>query len=117
MCNSQNFTEEQIRALIFALNLIGEKNSGYIPINSLNDASELVAYVSGYESWKQLRVALRKEQKSIEDYNYIEHPKHISNHTNVESAKDLVIDLNIEKLSDIEKQLKLPKIKFKPVKF
>ena len=111
--NSQNFTEEQIRALIFALNLIGEKNSGYIPINSLNDASELVAYVSGYESWKQLRVALRKEQKSIEDYNYIEHPKHISNHTNVESAKDLIIDLNIEKLSDIEKQLKLPKIKFK----
>lgn len=112
---SQKFTEEQVRALIFSLNLIGEKNSGYIPVNSLNDASEIIAYISGFDSWKQLRNSLRKDSVATDNYNYIAHPKSINNFKLLEQAKkatQTVIEVNIESFNILENKLKLPKLKF-----
>ena len=113
--SNQNFTEEQIRALIFSLNLIGQKNSGSISVNSLNEASEIIAYIAGFSSWKQLRNSLRKGKESIDNYDYIPHPKHISNQSLINESNQndtLSIEITFEKLAEIEKKLKLPKLKF-----
>lgn len=111
----QNFTEEQIRALISSLHIIGEKNSGSIPVNSLNEASEITAYISGFKSWKDLRQSLRKKNGTLDNYKHIEHPKHINHFDLLKQAQNspqMVISFSPEKFEELDKKLKLPKIKF-----
>lgn len=115
MSTHLKFNEEQVRALISSLKTISEKNSGSISIKSLNEASEIIAYICGFDSWKQLRNSLRKNKDENESYFSKEHPKHINITHLFEAAHrslKLEIPVTIENIAQLDKDLKLPKSKF-----
>jgi len=109
--NNLKFTENQIRALISSIYYVAKKNTGKITINSMEDASELIAYSCGFDSWKSLRQQLRKENSLFLNYKKVfEYPNDISlQELQKKYDNENNLQFSFNTLSLNEKKIKLPK--------
>lgn len=108
--NLFNFTESQTRALISSLHYIAQKNSGSIPVSSLSDSAEIVAYCAGFNSWKDMKQSLRILKSLNIKQTPFEHPEKILQtwqNSNKSLLEEDTLIFPVSRIKDFEQHIKL----------